>query len=71
MSEGSSVTEHLNAFNTFLIQLSSMDIKIIEEEKITSVLCSFPNSWDSLVVAIGSNTTTLALKGVVVSLLSK
>jgi hypothetical protein len=29
MSDGSSVTEHLNVFNTILIQLSSVDIKII------------------------------------------
>jgi hypothetical protein len=33
MSDGSSVTEHLNVFNTVLIQLSSVDIKITDEEK--------------------------------------
>ena len=31
----------------------------------------FPNSWDNLFVAIGSNTTTLALEDVVDSLLSE
>jgi hypothetical protein len=71
MSDGSSVTEHLNAFNTILIQLSSVDIKITEEEKCISLLCSFLDSWDSLVVAIRSNTTTLVLEGVVSSLLSE
>jgi hypothetical protein len=71
MSDGSSVTEHLNVFNTILSQLSSVDIKITEEEKCISLLCSFPDSWDSLVMAIGSNTTTLALEDVVASLLSE
>jgi hypothetical protein len=33
MSDGSSVTEHLNAFNTVISQLLSVDIKITEEEK--------------------------------------
>jgi hypothetical protein len=71
MSDGSSVTEHLNVFNTMLIQLSSMDIKIIDEEKCSSLLCSFPDSWDRLVMAIGSNTTTLVLEDMVASLLSE
>jgi hypothetical protein len=31
--------------------------------------CSLPDSWDNLVVAIGSNTTTLALEDVVASML--
>jgi hypothetical protein len=71
MRDGSSMTEHLNAFNTILIQLSCVDIKIIEEEKCITLLCSFPDSWDILVMAIGSNTTTLALEYVVASLLSE
>jgi hypothetical protein len=71
MSEGNLVTEHLNAFNTIVSQLSSMDIKIIEEKKCVSLLCYFPYSWDSLVVDIGSNTTTLALEDVVSYLLSE
>jgi hypothetical protein len=45
MSDGSSVTEHLNVFNNMLIQLSFVDIKIIDEEKCIILLCSFPDSW--------------------------
>jgi hypothetical protein len=48
-----------------------MYIKITEEEKCISLLCSLPDSWDILVVAIGSNSTTLALEYVVASLMSK
>ena len=69
MSEDNLMTEHLNAFNTIISQLSSMDIKITDEEKCIILSCSFPNSWDSLVMAIGSNSTTLVLEDVVTSLL--
>jgi hypothetical protein len=59
MNDGDSMTEHLNAFNTVVSQLLFVDIKIYDEDKCISLLCSLPDSWDSLVVAIGSNATTL------------
>jgi hypothetical protein len=71
MSDGSSVTKNLNVFNTILSQLSSMDIKITEEEKCISLLCSFTISWDRFVMSIGSNTTALVLEDMVSSLLSE
>jgi hypothetical protein len=71
MSEDSSLTKLLNAFNSIISQLSSVDIKITEEEKCVSLLCYFSDSWDSLVMAIGSNSTALALEYMVASLLSE
>jgi hypothetical protein len=71
MIEGSSMTEHLNVFYTIIIQLSLVDIKIIEEEKCIVLLCCFPDSWDSLVMDIESNTTTLTLEYVVAYLPSE
>lgn len=71
MNEGDYVTKRLNAFNTMISQLFSMDIKIIKEEKCISLLRSLPNSWDSLVVATRRNTTTLRIDDVVASLLSE
>lgn len=59
MKDGDSVIEHLNAFNTVVSQLSSVDIKILDEDKCISLLCSLSDSWDSLVIAIGSNRTAL------------
>jgi hypothetical protein len=71
MSEGISVTGNLNAFNTIISQLSSVDIKITKEEKCVSLLCSSPDSSDSLVMAIGINSTTLVLEDMVAYLISE
>jgi hypothetical protein len=71
MRDGDSVAENLNAFNTLVSQLVSVDIKISDEDKCISLLCSLSDSWDSLVVAIGSNTTSLKFEEVVSSLLSE
>ena len=59
MRDGDSVPDHLNSFNTVVSQLVYVEIKISDEDKCISLLCSLPDSWDSLVVAIGSNTTSL------------
>jgi hypothetical protein len=71
MIYGDSVAEHLNAFNSVVSQLVSVETKISDEDKCISLLCSLPDSWDSLVVAIGSNTTSLKFDEVVSSLLSE
>jgi hypothetical protein len=71
MRDGDSVTENMNAFNTLVSQLLSVEIKILDEDKCISLLFSLPNSWDSLVVSIGSNTTTLRFDDVVSSLFSE
>ena len=71
MRDGDSVAEHLSAFNTVVSQLVSVDIKISYEDKCIRLLCSLLVSWDSLVVAIGSNTTSLKFEEVVLSLLSE
>jgi hypothetical protein len=72
MEDGDSVIEHLNAFNTPVSQLVSVNIMIAEEDKCITLLCSFPDSWDNLVVSIGSTTQyTLKYEDVVASLLSE
>jgi hypothetical protein len=69
MKYGDSMTKNLNAFNTVVSQLLSIDIIIYDEDKCISLLFSLPNSWYSLVVAISSNKTTLCFDDVVSSLL--
>jgi hypothetical protein len=72
MEDGDSVTKHLNAFNIMVSQLVSINITIAEEYKCITLLCSFPESWDNMVVSIGSTTqSTLKYEDVVGSLLSE
>ena len=59
MKYGDSVTKHVNAFNAMVSQLLSVDIKISNEDKCISSLCSLVDLWDSLVITMGSNTTPL------------
>ena len=72
MEDGDSVTKHLNVFNTLVSQLGSFNITITEEDKCITLLCSLSDSWDNLLVAIGSTTqSTLKYEDVVASLLSE
>ena len=64
------MTKNLNNLNIVVIQLLSVDIKLSCEDKCINLLCSLPNSWDSMGVAIGRNTTTLKFGEIVSSLLS-
>lgn len=59
MNEGDSVSEQLNIFNNLVSQLTFVDIKITIDDKCISLLSSLPDSWDNLVIDIGSNATKL------------
>ena len=72
MVDGDTVIEHLNVFITLVSQLISIDIRMEEEYKCIAFISSLLDSWEDLVVAIGSSTkTTLKFEDVVASLLSK
>eukprot|EP00253_Pinus_taeda_P011511 PITA_11511 len=71
MKDGDSVKEHMNAFTIVVNELLSVDIKISDEDKCISLLRSLPDSWNSMVAAIGSNATALQFDEIVSSLLSE
>lgn len=50
MSEGGSVADHLNDFNTVSDQLSYVEVNFDDEVTDLLILCSFPESWDGLVM---------------------
>jgi hypothetical protein len=57
MKEGTNVADHLNTFNTLIVQLTSMEVKFEDEDKAITLLCSFPESWDNLVTSISFIST--------------
>lgn len=71
MDEGTFVADHLNVFNMIVAELTSVGVKIDDEDRCMLLLCSLPDSWDHLVMTIGSTTTTFTMEGVVASLLSE
>ena len=71
MKDRNSVTENLNTFNIVPSQLASLDIKISDEDKCISLLCSLLDSWDSVVIAIGRNATALQFDEIVSALLTE
>ena len=61
MSEGGSIVDHLNEFNTVTNQLSYIKVDFDDEVKALLILCSFPKRWNVLVMDAsnfisGSNT---------------
>ena len=55
MTEGGSIADHLNDFNTVTSQLSSVGINFDEEIRALLILCSFPESWNGLVMAVSNS----------------
>lgn len=56
MKEDTKVVEHLNVFNTLIFHLLDMEVKIQEEDKAITFLCSLPESWDHYITS--SNLST-------------
>ena len=74
MSEGGSVADHLNDFNTVTSQLSSVGVNFDDEVRALLFLCSLPESWNGLVIAISNSVSgsyTLKFDDVVGAILSE
>ena len=57
MKEVTSITNHLNTFNTLLVQLESIEVKFDSEDKAVTLLCSLPESWDHFVTSISLSSS--------------
>ena len=61
MSEGGSIVDHLNEFNTVTNQLSSVKLDFDDEVEALLILCPLSERWNALVMVVsnhvfGSNT---------------
>ena len=52
MSEGGSIADHLNEFNTLTSQLSSVKVNFDDEVRALLILCSFLERWNNLVMVV-------------------
>ena len=59
ISEGGSVTDHLNEFNTLTSQLSSVKVNFDDEVRDLLMLCSLQESWNSLFMAVSNYVPSL------------
>jgi hypothetical protein len=74
MSEGGSVADHLNEFNTVTNQLSSVKVDFDDEVRDLLILCSLPEIWNGLVMVVSnsvSSSNTLKFDDVVGVILSE
>jgi hypothetical protein len=74
MLEGGSVANHLNEFNMVTNQLSSVKVDFDDEVRALIILCSLPESWNGLVMAVSnsvSSSNTLKFDDVVGVILSE
>ena len=74
MSKGGSDAYHLNEFNMVTDQLSSVKLDFDDEARALLILCSFPESWNSLVMVVSnfvSGSNTLKFDDVVGVILSE
>ena len=72
MAEGTPVQKHLNDFNSILVDLESLDVKIDDEDKAILLVVSLPPSYKHFKeIMLYSNTDTISFEDVKANLLSK
>ena len=61
MKEGTSMSNHLNEFNTINFrQLSSQEIRFDDSVKANFLLITLPESWDTFCIAINNSAPALS-----------
>jgi hypothetical protein len=62
MTEGTSVTQHLNNFNTIINQLSYVEIEFDDEIHALSLLASLPSRWEGMRTTMSNSAGKSKLK---------
>ena len=74
MLENELIVDHLNEFNMVTSQLSSIGVKFDDDVRALLILCSLPEIWNGLVMAVSnfvSGSSTLMFDDVVSVILSE
>src|SRR3954465_981800 len=71
MEEGSAVKEHLDAFNSIIMDLGNVDIKVESEDQALILLCSLPKSYNTFVDTLLYGKDSISLDDVSSSLKSR
>ncbi|KAH9801673.1 hypothetical protein KPL71_001112 [Citrus sinensis] len=71
MEEGSSISDHINAFNKIILDLEDINVKIEDEDKTMILLCSFLSSYEHLVDTLIYGRQALTMVDVKETLSSK
>ena len=71
MEEGSSITDHIDAFNKIILDLEDINVKIDDEDKAMILLCSLSSSYENLVDTLMYGRQTFAMGDVKEALSSK
>ena len=61
MEKGSSIIDHIDAFNKIILDLEDINVKIDDEDKEMILLCSLPSSYENLVDTLMYGRQTLAM----------
>ena len=71
MSDGTSIKDHLDAFNRIILDLQGLGVKIEEEDQALILLCSLPSNFENFVDTMLYGRTTISVNDVKDSILSK
>src|SRR3954467_4114981 len=64
MEEGSAVKGHLDAFNSIIMDLGNVDIKVDSEDQALILLCSLSRSYDAFIDTLLYRKDSISLKDV-------